>query len=291
MREASCLEKVPLKKPLLPVALAPLCRTVAPSLGPFSRTHQHLEDGTKCASCHDFEPGTGNRSCKRPKCQVDIQNGREAHAGYHAREYKNSGETNCARCSADHNGGASFLGCRRASASVNWRDAAAGAENFTFGALRQYHFGPQTCETCQSDPHQTTLPCESRHMTEPWKTMRAFDRSATKCDEGRTKVKRGDCHMGTTPQFPSTGEQCGVCHLTKDIRAGRFRRGIQKGEGAASHVTAHREIEDFNHDRTRFQLDVARNVACEKSHREQSAAAGKMLRTGSGAATECAQCH
>ena len=168
------------------------------------------------------------------------------------------------------------------------------AKTFISGPLRQYHFASQTCETCHTDPHQTTLACESCHMTEQWKTLHAFDHSTTKfqLDGGHVKVKCADCHMGTTPQFPNTPEQCTGCHAAKDVHAGQFRRGVQEEDCATCHVTARWELKDFNHDKSRFPLDVAhRNVACEKCHREQRGAAGKMVRSYRGTATECVQCH
>jgi Cytochrome c3 len=168
------------------------------------------------------------------------------------------------------------------------------AKTFLSGSLRQFHFASQTCESCHSDPHQTNLACESCHMTEQWKIVRFFDHSTTRfrLDGGHVKVRCGDCHLGTTPQFPMTPETCNGCHLAKDVHEGQFRRGAREEDCGACHVTAHWEAKEFDHDKTRFPLDVAhRNLGCEKCHREQRGASGKMTRIYRGTATECVQCH
>jgi hypothetical protein len=169
------------------------------------------------------------------------------------------------------------------------------AKPFLSGSLRQFHFSSQTCETCHSDPHRTNLACESCHMTEQWKIVRAFDHSRTKfqLDGGHVKVRCADCHLGTeAPQFAMTAETCNGCHTSKDPHGDQFRRGGQDEDCAACHVTAHWELKDFNHDRTRFPLDVShRDVACAKCHREQRGADGKMMKIYRGTATECVQCH
>ena len=168
------------------------------------------------------------------------------------------------------------------------------AKTFLSGSLRQYHFASERCETCHPDPHHTNLGCESCHMTEQWKLLRAFDHSTTKfeLDGGHAKVKCGDCHLGTPPHFSVTPETCNECHAAKDVHGGQFWRGSPAEDCATCHVTARWEIKDFNHDKTRFPLDVAhRNVACDKCHREQTVAAGKPMKIYRGTATQCVQCH
>jgi hypothetical protein len=168
------------------------------------------------------------------------------------------------------------------------------AKTFVSGSLRQYHFPSQTCDTCHSDPHQVPFACETCHMTEQWKILRAFDHSITRfpLTGGHVKVKCADCHVGTVPQFAQTPQQCVGCHAAKDNHNGQFRRGGRDEDCATCHVTAQWELKDFSHEKTLFPLDVAhRNVACEKCHKEQRNDAGKVIRSYRGTPSECVQCH
>jgi hypothetical protein len=253
-----------------------------------------------CSACHtdrhggEFAAAPNENKCDACHTQTDFQPSTFSVKQHSETKFTLTGRHAYVLCADCH---------KLIEPAVAWRPVPAiaamavpAAKTFVSGSLRQYHFASQTCETCHTDPHQTTLACESCHMTEQWKILKAFDHSTTKfqLDGGHVKVKCGDCHMGATPQFPMTPEQCTGCHATKDVHGGQFRRGALEEDCATCHVTARWELKDkdFSHEKTRFPLDVAhRNVACDKCHKEQRGAAGKMMKIYRGIATECVQCH
>jgi len=161
-------------------------------------------------------------------------------------------------------------------------------------APRQYHFTSQDCKTCHADPHQTAFACETCHTSEAWKTTLAFDHSTAHfpLDGAHGKVACAQCHIGTPAKFAQTASQCSACHAAKDVHGGQFRGEGREEECSSCHRTAQWTSNVFNHDRARFALDVAhRNVACEKCHKEQKNALGRMIRIYRDTPAECVKCH
>jgi len=159
---------------------------------------------------------------------------------------------------------------------------------------RQYHFTSQSCSTCHSDPHQTKFQCETCHSTEGWKNILAFDHSAAKfqLSGAHEKVNCTRCHSGPKPVFSAVLNQCSTCHTVNDPHGGQFQAGASVEDCSTCHVAVQWSTKIFNHDKARFALDVAhRNVACEKCHKEQKNAAGKMNRVYRGTPLECVKCH
>ena len=172
--------------------------------------------------------------------------------------------------------------------------AAAMVAHSPASAPRQYHFTAENCKTCHTDPHQTSLACETCHTPEAWKTILAFDHSAAhfKLDGAHQKVACTDCHKGTPAKFAETASQCSSCHAAKDVHGGQFRSAGRDEDCSTCHVATEWSNKTFSHDHARFTLDVAhRNVTCEKCHKEQKDALGKMIRIYRGTPMECVNCH
>ena len=105
-------------------------------------------------------------------------------------------------------------------------------------------------------------------------------------------VACAQCHIGTPAKFAQTASQCSACHAAKDVHGGQFRGEGREEECSSCHRTAQWTSNVFNHDRARFALDVAhRNVACEKCHKEQKNALGRMIRIYRDTPAECVKCH
>jgi hypothetical protein len=163
---------------------------------------------------------------------------------------------------------------------------------------RQFHFASQSCNACHSDPHASNLICETCHTTQQWKALEPFDHAKTKfpLDGEHQKATCAQCHSGTepqkSPQFVNTPTECSRCHAAKDPHGGQFRSAGREEDCATCHTSARWEVKQFNHDQTRFPLDVAhRNVACDKCHMERKDSAGKAIRLFRDTPVECVRCH
>jgi hypothetical protein len=171
---------------------------------------------------------------------------------------------------------------------------------------RQHHFALQTCASCHSDPHQTTLACETCHSTAQWKDLRKFDHAATKfLTEGPHNVACIKCHAagtaqatskpaiagaGVAPVFAKTPDQCFRCHT--DVHDGQFVQGDRQEDCSSCHTLARWNAADFDHEHTQFPLDRTHVVvACAQCHKEQRNVNGKLVRVFRGAPTECVRCH
>ena len=168
-------------------------------------------------------------------------------------------------------------------------------------ASRQFHFLALTCNSCHADPHTTRLPCETCHTSRQWKELRSFDHSTTKfpIDGAHQKVACIKCHgpsgrfggnVAGAPGFSKTPNHCSECH--EDRHRGQFRNTSPSKDCSSCHVTVEWKIEKFDHDATRFPLDIAhRNVTCTKCHTKEIEVDGKVVRLYRGAPTQCVQCH
>jgi hypothetical protein len=156
-------------------------------------------------------------------------------------------------------------------------------------APTRYHFATLTCNGCHSDPHRTSLACETCHITTAWKSALPFDHSITRFRlEGQhAMLTCAQCHVPSpVPRFAGTESACASCHLPKDPHGGQFQTPGRATDCGKCHTVSAWKLESFNHDRARFTLDIAhRNVACAKCHK------GEPVRTYRGTSLECVKCH
>ncbi len=190
--------------------------------GPVSRAHADLDGVTKCTSCHDF----GARRLKCLECHAEIRQRVEAGKGYHSRAYKNSpGETDCARCHAehkgpkfklitlerksfDHGGQTGFIleGKHRAQKCENChaatKIAVAVRSEIKMKDLNQSFLGlRRECVSCHQDPHQSQLgtDCLGCHLLDAWKPASKFNhsRASFQLTGQHQQVQCAKCHKGT----------------------------------------------------------------------------------------------
>ena len=103
------------------------------------------------------------------------------------------------------------------------------------------------------------------------------------------------CHTQAgkpAPVFAQTGNRCYECHAAQDPHGGQFRGGERVEDCSTCHTPLRWIVRGFDHDRTRFPLDVAhRNVACANCHKERLPATGAAVRGYRDTPTECVKCH
>lgn len=160
---------------------------------------------------------------------------------------------------------------------------------------RQYHFSSLACNACHKDPHQTKLSCETCHSTREWKQTTPYDHSKTKfrIEASHQKVACLKCHTApdprhvTIPGFADTPLKCAGCHAKEDPHDAQFQKDC-----SPCHTPSVWKLEAFDHERTRFPLDIAhRNVKCAKCHKEKTPLFGKVSRSYSNTPVECVKCH
>jgi hypothetical protein len=161
----------------------------------------------------------------------------------------------------------------------------------------QYHFPSRACNTCHMDPHQTKLSCDTCHTPQGWKDVLAFDHSTTKfkIEGAHRDVKCIQCHVAADkapPVFSGTRNQCHDCHNTKDPHAGQFLTTDRQEDCSACHTPIQWKQENFDHDRTRFPLNVAhRNVPCAKCHMDEVGKDNHVFRRYRDTPIDCVKCH
>jgi hypothetical protein len=272
---------------------------------PLEGKHAQLE----CAKCHEPKARatvymTGKRICSA--CHQD------AHAGeFAAAPYANQ----CNLChTADGFQPAAFSVARHAQThfaltgqhvSVACNDCHKPlATASTLPPPRRHHFVAQTCNTCHVDPHQTKLACETCHTTAQWKEVSPYDHAKTgfRIEGAHEKLKCIDCHNPSgpgavaastaKPDFSQRPGTCSACHAKADVHGRQFSKGGREEDCSTCHSPLHWPPGDFNHERTRFPLDVAhRNVACAKCHKPEMQADGKIIRTYRDTPAGCVNCH
>jgi hypothetical protein len=173
---------------------------------------------------------------------------------------------------------------------------------------RQHHFESQNCSGCHSDPHRTTVACQTCHTATRWKDVRQFDHSTTrfKLETSHRDLQCAQCHSsaGTSvavsaklaPVFAGTSMECASCHRHKEPHGGQFSRTPNPEDCSNCHVTKEWKTLSFDHNRARFTMDAAhRKVECSKCHVEPKlktrAPAGKAVRIYRDTPSECVKCH
>jgi hypothetical protein len=255
-------------------------------------------NGLPCANCHapagrETVYITGRRTCF------------SCHADYHAGEFASAPYRN--QCSLCHTTAGfeqtTFSLLRHAATrfpltAKHGAVACGGCHKETQQAERRFHFDERSCNTCHADPHGTQLSCETCHTPEAWRAVRPFDHSSTKfrLQGAHEKAACILCHVPSgqartvitraAPRFGDTRASCSGCHAATDPHGGQFGKG--RAEDCSScHVPQSWKPPVFDHDKTRFPLDVAhRNVACDKCHKDL-----QTMRVYRDTPKECVRCH
>jgi hypothetical protein len=167
---------------------------------------------------------------------------------------------------------------------------------------RQYHLKFETCTACHTDPHRTTLSCETCHNARQWKELRSFDHNTTKFAliDAHQAVSCVNCHKpiqtnsGTnakrTADFGHTARQCFECH--EDVHGGQFMSPGNERDCSTCHAVTKWSAGEFDHNKTRFPLDGAHDkVRCAQCHTAQIERDGKTIRQYTGAPVRCGDCH
>jgi len=139
------------------------------------------------------------------------------------------------------------------------------------------------CSDCHQDIHETFIgqeyypgaSCQSCHTEDGWHMVN-FDHSATKYpltgSHARTDCRA--CHFRkdnadkVTQQFAGLTQACKDCH--EDVHRKQFDRD-GKTDCTRCHVAGFWNIDNFDHDNTRFRLEGKhRSVACSSCHRNST---------------------
>ncbi len=202
--------------------------------GPLSRAHAALSSVIRCASCHDF----GARRLKCLECHDEIKRRVEARTGFHARAYKSSyGETDCARCHAEHRGpkfklipldrqsfdhgtqtGFTLEGKHREQRCESCHnparmDAAARAEIKMRDLSRSFLGLHRRCTFCHQEPHRNQLgtECLGCHTPDAWRPASRFNHSRAPfvLTGQHQRLSCDKCHARTEPvRFGGKPSEC-----------------------------------------------------------------------------------
>ncbi len=273
------------------------------SPGALSHDHQDLDRIARCASCHDF--GAGARGFKCLDCHVEIQRRIAGKLGYHARAYNSSvGQTDCARCHVEHNGGKIALVRldtkkfdHRAETGFSLEGAHARAacqschtaQKIPAGArgeikmkdLNRSFLGlSRACASCHIDPHEAEFGtnCVNCHTQVAWRPAAGFSHSRTAfaLTGAHTSVACEKCHVAPAGKKVTNFKgvafgSCKNCHA--DPHRGAFQDAKFQGACDTCHTTsgwrANRPSNRFNHEITKFPLQGKHaELSCSKCHKD-----------------------
>ncbi len=267
------------------------------SPGPLSQAHRDLGGPTGCRQCHAVSAGTPGFRCL--DCHQEIASRIQQKKGLHPVYVPaNSGNTSCARCHSEHNGGnfaivhwdptpgrfdhskSGFLleGKHATIACAQCHNAqkipAASRSQIKMHDLNRTFLGLGTgCTSCHEDKHRGQLgnDCAHCHNASDWKVGRTFDHS-------KTKFALTGAHLQTTCQkchAPSpegvvrfTGlkfGQCADCHT--DPHKGEFQKGCDSCHSTATWKQTP-FMARFDHSKTKFALlGKHADLRCGSCHR------------------------
>jgi hypothetical protein len=160
------------------------------------------------------------------------------------------------------------------------------------------------CITChkKDDKHRGQLgaKCETCHTEDKW-TGSPYDHNKSRfpLTGSHAKIECKKCHL--TPAFHDAPTACHKCHEKDDQEKGHQGRFGVKCESC--HYTGTWKTWDFDHSKTRFQLDGAHlKVDCYDCHREAGDISARLVRNCfschaqddahfGGLSTQCERCH
>lgn len=289
--------------PVLAAAILGLLSAVAPSTaqlspGRLAAAHSSLEGTSHCLDCHTTGKGVDPDRCL--VCHSMLRDRVAAGKGLHAGDDYRA----CERCHIDHHGedfelvfwgeegteGFDHRDTGYVLEGAHSRVACRGCHKPDLLGQRDLlvrhkkdpsrtYLGLETaCLGCHADPHSGQFQergCTTCHGQEKWKPTSGFDHAASRYPltgaHGRVACER--CHPteaaadGGPPRVRYRGlafGRCEDCH--RDPHAGRLGRSCRNCHGTATWKT--KELEGFEHDRTRYPLRGRhREVACQSCHR------------------------
>jgi hypothetical protein len=271
------------------------------SPGPLSTPHSSLEGTLQCVKCHTL--GVGRPQLKCSTCHTDIAERVQNNRGYHAQIVDRAkGDTDCARCHAEHAG--------RDAALIRWPSTQSSFDHTLTGhALEGKHstlqcnqchktdsfLGLQTqCVSCHQDTHKGQLGpnCGSCHTQTSWRAVSNFNHELTRfpltglhakvaCERCHTNPAKAQGAAARYKDIPFA--DCVACH--RDPHKGSFKSACRQCHNTTGWQTTRGLIStSFDHGKTRYPLTGRHApLQCKSCHKSSDFS----VRVASARCTDC----